>query len=72
MIDEPTLSAIADTTGGAYFRAEDADQLIDVFLNLSTDIQLEQEEVEISVWFTTAGVVLLLAALGTSLRFNRW
>lgn len=72
VIDEATLSAIAETTGGSYFRAEDADQLVDVFLNLPTDIELEQEETEISVWFTTAGLVLLLGALGASLRFNRW
>jgi Ca-activated chloride channel family protein len=72
VIDEPTLSAIAEITGGAYFRAKDADQLVDVFLDLPTDIQMQQEEVEISVWFSTAGLALLLTALGASLRFNRW
>jgi len=71
VIDEPTLSDIADLTGGAYFRAEDADQLLDVFLNLPTNVQVQQEEVEISVWFTTAAAMLLLAGLGTSLCFNR-
>ena len=72
MIDEPTLAAIAETTGGAYFRAADADQLVDVFLNLPTEIELQQEEVEISVWFTAAGFVLLLVAVVASQRFNRW
>ena len=55
VIDEPTLAAIAETTGGAYFRAADADQLVDVFLNLPTEIEVQQEEIEISVWFTSAG-----------------
>lgn len=72
VIDEPTLQSIAELTGGAYFRAADADQLVDVFLNLPTQLEVEPEEVEISVWFTAAGLALLLAAMTTSLRFNRY
>ena len=72
VIDEPTLTTIAETTGGSYFRAQDADQLIDVFLNLPTALEVEQEPVEVSVWFTGAGFVLLLAALTLSLRLNQY
>ena len=72
VIDEPTLAAIAETTGGAYFRAADADQLVDVFLNLPTEIEVQQEEIEISVWFTSAGFLLLLVGVVASQRFNRW
>ena len=72
VIDEPTLRSIAETTGGAYFRAQDAGQLVDVFLNLPTDVLVTQEETEVSVWFTAAGFVALLAAVGLSLRFNRF
>ena len=72
VIDEPTLQTIAALTGGTYFRAEDADQLVDVFLNLPTEVEVQEEEVEVSVWFNAAGFVLLLAALAASLRFNAY
>ena len=72
VIDEPTLQSIADITGGSYFRAADAEQLVDVFLNLPNVIEQQQEEVEISVWFSAAGFVLLLAAVAFSLTFNRY
>ncbi len=72
VIDEPALVGIAEITSGEYFRAQDADQLTEVFLNLPTNIELEDREIEISVWFTTAGLVLLLAGLAVSLRFNRF
>lgn len=72
VIDEPTLQSIADITGGAYFRAADADQLVDVFLNLPSEIQLQQEEVEISVWFSAIGFCFLLAAVVISLRVSRF
>jgi Ca-activated chloride channel family protein len=34
LLDEPTLQEVADITSDAYFRAENADQLFEVFLNL--------------------------------------
>ncbi len=71
VIDEPVLQEIAAATGGEYFRAADAAQLVEVFRNLPTDFELAPEEVEVSVWFTAAGFVLLLSALALSLRFNR-
>ena len=71
VIDEPTLQSIAELTGGAYFRAEDAEQLVDVFLNLPSEIEVQQEEREVSVWFTALAMALILAAVGLSLRFNR-
>ena len=70
-IDEPTLQAIAETTGGSYYRAEDAAQLVDVFAALPAAFELEPEEVEVSVWFTGAALVLVLSALALSFRFHR-
>ncbi len=69
--DEATLKAVAAATGGTYYAAEDADQLRDVFAQLPSDIQNQHEEHEISVWFVLAGAVLVLGALGLSLRWNR-
>lgn len=71
VIDEPTLQTIAELTGGAYYRAEDAQQLVDVFLNLPSEIEVQQEEREVSVWFSAIGLALILCAVGLSLRFNR-
>jgi len=72
LIDEPTLQAIADTTGGEYYRAEDAKQLLDVFLNLPTKIVLQEEHLEISVFFAIFGAILGSAAVGLSLWWNRY
>lgn len=62
VIDEPTLQAVADSTGGEYFRAEDSADLLEVFEQLPSQIVLQDEEVEITVGFLIAGAVLLLAA----------
>lgn len=72
VIDEPTLASIAETTGGTYYRAEDADQLTEVFDSLPIALEVEPEEVEVSVWFSAAGFALLLAALGVSLTIHRY
>lgn len=72
VIDEPTLQTIADMTGGEYYRAEDADQLVDVFLNLPTQIVLQKEDIEISVAFAVLGAVLAILAVGLSLVWNRY
>jgi Ca-activated chloride channel homolog len=69
--DETTLKAVAAATGGTYYAAEDADQLREVFAKLPSDIQNQHEEHEISAWFVLAGALLVVGALGLSLRWNR-
>lgn len=71
LIDEPTLEAVAQTSGGEYYRAENAGQLIEVFRELPRRVELQEEDRELSVWFALAGAVLVLAAVGLSLRWNR-
>lgn len=68
LIDEPTLHAIADLTGGTYHKAEDAGQLQEVFAELPRQIELQTEDREITNWFALAGVVLAASAVGLSLR----
>jgi Ca-activated chloride channel family protein len=63
---------MAEMTGGAYFRAESADQLLDVFLNLPAQIVLQKETVEISVLFSTLGAILATVAVALSLIWNRF
>lgn len=71
IIDEPTLIEVADLTGGEYFRAADAEQLIDVFDQLPSQVILQEEETDISVLFLGAAFILFAAAVLVSMRFNR-
>jgi Ca-activated chloride channel family protein len=70
-IDEEALTEVADLTGGRYFRAEDADQLSDVLADLPREIGLQKEDVEITVWFVLAGVLLAVTGAGLALWWNR-
>lgn len=72
VIDEPTLRGVADITGGEYYRAENADQLNDVFRNLPTEIILQKEQTEISFLFSLAGGLILLVGVVLSMRWNRF
>ncbi len=72
VIDEPTLQAMADLTGGTYFRAENADQLLQVFLSLPAQITLQKETVEISAVFSALGAVLVTVAVALSLLWHRF
>lgn len=62
-IDEEALRTVADSTGGRYFRAEDADQLVDVLGDLPREIGLHRQNVEITVWFVLAGVLLTFSGV---------
>ncbi|GJM38821.1 MAG: UPF0353 protein [Acidimicrobiales bacterium] len=72
LIDQPNLEAVADTTGGEFFRATDADELRDTFLGLPGQVELQTEEIERTAWPLLAAVVAVILALGLSLRWNRW
>jgi Ca-activated chloride channel family protein len=66
VIDEPTLQGVADLTGGAYYRAESADQLFEIFQNLPTEIVLQKETREISVLFVAGGLLFALVPPSSS------
>jgi Ca-activated chloride channel family protein len=72
VIDETTLKAVADSTGGEYYRAENADQLTEVFRELPTQIVLQKETIEVSVLFSALGTLLMLTAIGLSVRWHRY
>lgn len=67
LLDEPTLQGIADLTGGSYYRAENAEQLYDVFLELPTEIVLQKERLEITFILSILGAILAALAIGLSL-----
>ena len=70
-IDEPTLEAVAETTGGEYYRAANADDLVDVFRTLPARVDEQDEPREVSAWFVLLAVGLLLPAVGLARRWNR-
>ena len=62
-IDEDTLKAVADATGGTYYPAESADELQTVFQNLPTNLIMRHEVMEISVAFAAIGALLVALAV---------
>jgi Ca-activated chloride channel family protein len=62
-IDEVTLAAVADATGGTYYPAESADELHTVFQNLPTNLIMRHEVMEISVAFVALGALLVALAI---------
>ena len=62
-IDEDTLQAVADLTGGTYSPAESADELQQVFADLPTTTITRAETVELSVAFVALGVLFTSGAL---------
>lgn len=72
VIDEPTLRGMAEMTGGEYFQAQNAEQLIEVFKDLPSRIVLQTEARELSVVFVALGAFLTAVAMGLSLLWNRF
>jgi Ca-activated chloride channel family protein len=62
-IDEDTLRAVADTTGGTYYQAQSANELNTVFQNLPTNTIMKHEVMEIGVVFVALGALLIAVAI---------
>ncbi|SDU98667.1 Ca-activated chloride channel family protein [Microlunatus sagamiharensis] len=71
VIDEPALQGVAETTGGQYYRAENADQLAEALGDLPTHVTVAREDVDVASWFAGAGGLLVATALGLSLWWGR-
>ncbi len=71
VIDEDTLQAIAETTGGQYYKAESADQLQKALGDLPSQVTVVKKHIDIASWFAGAGGLLVAVALGLSLWWNR-
>jgi Ca-activated chloride channel homolog len=71
VIDEPTLTKVAELTGAKYYKAQDAEQLSKVLLDLPSSIVLQKQNVEITVWFALTGALLILVAFGLAQWWNR-
>jgi len=69
-IDEVTLQEVADLTGGAYFAAESATELQDVFQKLPTETITKTETTELSVFFAAFAALLLVLAMILSMMWS--
>lgn len=71
-LDEPSLRAVAQVTQAEYYYAGDAEALKSVYANLSSRIQVEKKETELSALLAllAAGLTIAAAAL-SQLWFNR-
>lgn len=73
-LDEDTLHNIADTTGGAYFRAADSDTIKGAFAAIDRAKKIEFQAksylitTELFAWFAVPGLALLLLAAGLARR----
>jgi Ca-activated chloride channel homolog len=71
VIDEATLQAVADITGGQYYKAESADQLQGALGDLPSQLTVVRKHVDVASWFAGAGGLLVAVAVGLSLWWNR-
>src|SRR4051794_16361878 len=55
VIDEDGLKEVAKTTGGQYYRAENADQLTEALGDLPSHVIVARKTVDIASWFAGAG-----------------
>lgn len=62
-LDEATLKAIAENTGGKYFKSIDSQTLENIYKNISKDIKREKEDTSIKDWFFAASLGLFFAQI---------
>jgi Ca-activated chloride channel homolog len=68
--DPATLQQISSITGGTFTEAADAGELDDVYEKLGSKVGTRRVKREVSSSFAAAGLVLLVAGLGTGLRWR--
>jgi Ca-activated chloride channel family protein len=68
-LDETTLRAIAEKTGGKYFKSVDGQTLSDIYRGLNKEIVHEQEETSVKDFFIAGALLLLVLEL--LLRYGR-
>jgi Ca-activated chloride channel family protein len=66
-MDERTLKSIANITGGEYFAARSASDLMKVYQTLSAQVGVQSEETELTALLTATAAILAIAAAGLSL-----
>src|SRR6185437_5491206 len=67
VLDEDTLKRMASITGAQYYHATTAVELANIYKQLTTKLQKESEETEISVFFVAGAAVLSMLSVVLSL-----
>jgi Ca-activated chloride channel family protein len=68
--DLPPLREVSRLTGAASFSAKDASELGKVFANLPKQVAVQKERHEVTDTFAVIGALLVLAAIGASIRWS--
>jgi Ca-activated chloride channel family protein len=69
--DYDALRHISRTTGGTFYRAEDAGQLATALAKLPDAFSIVRKHIDIASWFAAGGGLLIVAAVALSLWWNR-
>ena len=69
--DYGALMQISRTTGGTFYRAQDAGQLATALARLPAAFTIVRKHIDIASWFAAAGGLLIAAAVALSLWWNR-
>lgn len=69
--DPDALKQVAATTDGHYYRAQNAGQLDKALADLPHTITVTHKKIDIAAWFAGLGGLLIAAAVGLSLWWNR-
>jgi Ca-activated chloride channel family protein len=67
--DPETLRQIAQVSGGRAFTAEDDSRLSSIYRSLGAQLGTKKKKREVTAAFAVGGLVLLLGAAATSMRF---
>jgi len=68
--DPETLKAISQVSHGRAFTAEDDDQLSSIYQSLGSQLGTKKQRKQVTASFAIAGLLLLLGAGLTSVRFS--
>lgn len=66
--DPATMRRVAEVSGGRFFDVKDAARLSSIYERLGSQLGTRQQEREVTAAFAAGGLVLLLAAVGLSVR----
>lgn len=69
--DYAALKQISKTTGGTFYRAQDASQLNTALGKLPSSLTIVRKHIDLASWFAGGGGLLIAAAVGLSLWWNR-
>jgi Ca-activated chloride channel family protein len=71
LADYGALMQISKTTGGTFYRAQDAQQLSKALAKLPAAFTIVRKHIDIASWFAAVGGLLVAAAVALSLWWNR-